>query len=82
MLSCSMCNNPDEYCFTGMCSKCNELKKIIDLYGIDRVNKSLTEIFVREERPINHRTEAIAGRPRPETRASKKATCSPEQKKN
>ncbi len=63
MFNCILCNNADEYCMTSsLCSKCLETKKIIDLYGIDRVNESLLEIFVREDRPINNRTEAISQR--------------------
>lgn len=58
---CSLCANPDESCYISpFCSKCLELKKIIDLYGIDKVNKSLTTIFVRDDKPIENRTEAIA----------------------
>ena len=57
---CSLCANPDESCyFSPFCSKCLELKKIIDLYGIDQINDSLKCIYVRDKTPINNRTEAV-----------------------
>ena len=33
--NCVMCVNEDaEWCYSGLCTNCSELKKIIDLYGI------------------------------------------------
>ncbi len=63
MFGCVMCNNPDETLVrASLCSKCEETKKIIAIYGIDRINEALLEIFVREERPIKNRVEAITNR--------------------
>ena len=63
MFDCVMCKNPEQSCYrASLCSKCEETKKIVAIYGIDRVNEALLEIFVREERPIKNRVEAIATR--------------------
>lgn len=61
--NCVMCDNKDnEWCYSGICSKCSELKKIIDLYGIEQVNKTLSSIYVRDIEPIEKRTHAIVTR--------------------
>ena len=57
---CSLCKNEEEYCYVSpFCSACLETKKIIALYGIDRVNESLREVFVRKEDQTKKRTEII-----------------------
>ena len=46
MFDCVMCKNPEQSCYrASLCSKCEETKKIVAIYGIDRVNEALLEIF-------------------------------------
>ena len=57
---CSLCKNEEEYCYVSpFCSRCLETKKIISLYGIDRVNETLKEVFVRKEEQTKKRTDII-----------------------
>ena len=57
---CSLCKNEEESCYISpFCTKCLETKKIISLYGIDRVNETLKEVFVRKEEQTKKRTEII-----------------------
>ncbi len=61
--NCIIClNEGGEWCYNGLCSKCIELKKIVDLYGIDSVNKTLKNVYVRDVEPIEKRTNAIITR--------------------
>ena len=54
---CTLCSNPDESCYISrFCSKCRIIKKIIELNSVDRVKKSLTNIFLRDEKIIENRT--------------------------
>ena len=57
MFYCVLCKNPDEYCYSSLCSKCTEFKKIVDLFGIDDLLKSVKYIYVRGTEPIKNRTE-------------------------
>tara|TARA_R100000322_G_scaffold166969_1_gene134232 strand:- start:474 stop:743 length:270 start_codon:yes stop_codon:yes gene_type:complete len=57
---CSLCKNEEEYCYVSpFCSACLETKKIISLYGIERVNETLKEVFVRKEEQTSKRTDII-----------------------
>jgi hypothetical protein len=57
---CSLCKNEEESCYiSAFCTKCLETKKIISLYGIDRVNETLKEVFVRKEDQTKKRTDII-----------------------
>ena len=61
--NCVLCpNEANEWCHTSLCSKCIELKKIVDIYTIDQVNKTLKDIYVRDIEPITRRTDAILTR--------------------
>ena len=61
--NCLIClNEGGEWCYSGICSKCTELKKIVDLYGIDSINKTLKDVYVRDIEPIEKRTNAIITR--------------------
>ena len=61
--NCIMClNESAEWCYSGLCSKCTELKKIIDLYGINQITKTLKDVYVRDIEPIEKRTTAIITR--------------------
>ena len=61
--NCVMCVNEDaEWCYSGLCTNCSELKKIIDLYGIKQINKTLKDVYVRNIEPIEKRTTAIITR--------------------
>jgi len=69
-----MCDNKDgEWCYSGVCSRCAELKKIIDLYGIEQVNETLKSIYVREVEPIEKRTNAIITRSKGKAQVKPKA---------
>lgn len=57
MYNCVLCNNPDEWT-RGLCSKCEELKKIIDIYSIEQIIESIKYIYVRTEAPISNRTRS------------------------
>jgi len=57
---CSLCKNEEECCYiSSFCTKCLETKKIISLYGIDRINETLKEVFVRKDEQTVKRTEII-----------------------
>lgn len=61
--NCVLCPNPEnEWCYTNLCSKCTELKKIVDLYGINQINETLTNIYVRDIEPIKNRENAVITR--------------------
>ena len=61
--NCVLCPNlENEWCYTNLCSKCMKLKKIVDLYGIDQINDTLTNIYVRDIEPINNRVNAVITR--------------------
>ena len=59
---CVMCGSKDEWCHDSLCSNCLELKKVIDLYGIQKVLNTTKCIYVREAEPIEKRTAAIITR--------------------
>ncbi len=59
---CVMCGSKDEWCHQSLCSNCLELKKVIDLYGIQKVLNTTKSIYVREAEPIEKRTSAIITR--------------------
>ena len=66
--NCIMCLNEEkDWCWSGLCNKCTELKKIIDLYGIDCINKTLKNVYVRDLGPIEKRTNAIITRSKAKT---------------
>ena len=60
--NCVLCGNKDEWCHESLCSNCLELKKVIDLYGIQKVLNTTKSIYVREAEPIEKRTAAIITR--------------------
>jgi len=63
---CALCKNEEESCYVSpLCSKCIELKKIVSLYGIEKINKTLSEIFIRHDEAIDHRTKIIKKTPVP-----------------
>ena len=55
---CGETNNNDYICK----ENCQQIKRIIELYGIDMVRKSLEQIFIRTEEPINNRTKVVSER--------------------
>ena len=59
--TCSLCGCQDEWCYS-LCSNCLEVKKIVDLYSIQKVVNTLKDIYVRETTPIDKRTNAIITR--------------------
>jgi len=54
---CGQTNNNDYICK----ENCQQIKTIIELYGIDMVRKSLDQIFIRGEEQINNRTKIVSG---------------------
>lgn len=58
MYTCLLCDDKKEWT-RGLCTKCTELKKIVDLYDIDKVLESLKYIYVRDSVPIKSRTDII-----------------------
>lgn len=55
---CGETNNNDYICK----ENCQQIKRIIELYGIDMVRKSLDQIFIRGEEQINNRTKVVSDR--------------------
>jgi hypothetical protein len=53
---CGQTNNNDYICK----ENCQQIKRIIELYGIDMVRKSLDQIFIRGEEQIEHRTNVVS----------------------
>ena len=50
MWNCNLCGNQtDEYVFSNMCSKCEQIRKIIDLYSVDKVLGTLRFVYLRDE---------------------------------
>lgn len=50
MFCCNLCGSQtDEYVFNNLCSKCEQIKKIIELYEVDKVLTSLRFIYLRDE---------------------------------
>ena len=58
MYTCILCDNPDEWT-RGLCTKCEEIKKVISLYGVDKVTETLKYVYIREQEPIKARAENI-----------------------
>ena len=53
---CGQTNNNDYICK----ENCQQIKRIIELYGIESVKKSLEKIFIRGEEQIEHRTNVVS----------------------
>lgn len=50
MWNCNLCGNQtSEYVVSNLCSKCNQIAKIIELYDIDKVLATLRFIYLRDE---------------------------------
>ena len=64
-----MCNaSADDY----YCENCKRIQKIIELYSVEVVRKSLDEIFIRETTPIEKRIEVLANKILTRSKADKK----------
>lgn len=59
--SCHLCGG-EEWCRNGfnLCGKCMEIKKIVAVYNVDDVLKTLKDVYVRDKTPIENRTKAQA----------------------
>ena len=58
MFGCPMCDNPEETLYRQpLCSKCTEMKKIIDCYGVDSIIETLNYIYIRTGEPITGRRD-------------------------
>ena len=64
MFICSFCesnkNDDGWFVHTGLCDTCKKVRDLSKIYSMDILLKSLETIYVRDEVPINHRTEVIA----------------------
>lgn len=60
--SCILCESKEEWCHENLCMECLETKKLVAVYGITEINKTLKNIYVREAEPIKRRTDAILTR--------------------
>ena len=69
--TCYLCGtNTDDY----LCKEnCKQIKRIIELYGIDSVRESLEFVFIRDTEPIKKRTQAITTKI--QTRSQTKDNC-------
>ena len=57
--SCVICNDSEEWCSTiNLCSKCESIRKIVAVYGVESVINTLEDVFVRTKEPIENRTKA------------------------
>jgi hypothetical protein len=69
--NCFLCETETE---NYLCRDCERIKKIIELYSVDTVRKSLDEIFIRETIPIEKRTEIIANKINTRSKVEKKSS--------
>jgi hypothetical protein len=66
---CYMCNaSADDY----YCENCKRIQKIIELYSVEVVRKSLDKVFIRETTPIEKRIEVLANKNLTRSKADKK----------
>ena len=49
--SCILCESKEEWCHENLCTECLETKKLVAVYGITEINKTLKNIYVREAEP-------------------------------
>ena len=70
MYTCILCPDKTEWT-RSLCSKCMEIKKIIDLYSVEKVVESMKYIYVRDNTPIKFRQEAILKKPSKEVEKKK-----------
>ena len=61
MWTCVLCGNKEEWT-RSLCNKCDNVKKIVDIYGIDKIAESLRYIYVRVEEPIKNREKQVKAR--------------------
>lgn len=65
---CYMCNaSADDY----YCENCKRIQKIIELYSVEVVRKSLDKVFIRETTPIEKRIEVLANKNLTRSKAEK-----------
>lgn len=57
---CYICGktNIDDY----YCGDCKTIRKVIDLYGVEQVRNSIEQIFIRETKPVEKRTEFVSNK--------------------
>ena len=54
---CGKTNINDYYC-----GDCQTIRKVIDLYGVEQVRNSIEQIFIRETKPVEKRTEFVSNK--------------------
>ena len=52
---CYLCETNDRGTFAYYCEKCNMIKRMISLYGLDRVYDILQTVLVRTREQQNHK---------------------------
>jgi hypothetical protein len=72
---CSFCESNKEngswFIHTGYCDTCRKVRDLAKIYTMDSMLKTLETIYVRDQNPIQKRTEAIVDGV--ELRSSKKS---------
>ena len=53
---CVICSEYTGFGGDYLCDECYNLKKIVSVYGIERVNKTINAVFVRKEDAVDNRT--------------------------
>ena len=56
---CVICSEYTGFGGDYLCDECYNVKKIVAVYGIERVNKTLNSVFIRHEDAVTNRTENI-----------------------
>jgi hypothetical protein len=61
MFSCSLCREQcEEYVFVqSHCTECEQIRRIISLYNKKSVLDTLRTVYLRDEKPIQNRTNKI-----------------------
>ena len=49
MFNCNLCNQSDEYVISNLCSKCDQIRKIIELYDVEKVLSTLRFVYLRDQ---------------------------------
>ena len=56
---CVICSDYTGFGGDYLCDECYNLKKIVSVYGIERVNKTINAVFVRKDEAVENRTDNI-----------------------
>jgi len=63
MFNCSFCESVEDdgswFNHYGLCVECEKIKRLAKIYDIKDIYNTLAQIYIREEKPIQKRTEAV-----------------------